>query len=192
MHELYPILSWTLTAIVLSAVLMIFVASVRNGITPMPTSRPVRSMVMREIGRLPEGFEIVEAGSGFGTLGINLARRFPLCRVTGIENSWVPLLVSRLLGRFNRLPRTRLIFRRGDLFEYPYEQADLIVCYLHPAAMRRLGPILRERAKEGAKIVSVFFAFDDWTPDSAAVCGDLHRTKVYVYHVRRHPLDVRV
>ncbi len=192
MHGFYEMLSWTLTAIVLLAFLLIFAASVRNGITPMPTSRPVRRMVMREIGRLPEGSEIVEAGSGFGTLGLNLARRFPLCRITGVENSLVPLWASRLLGWANRLPKSRLTFRRGDLFDYPYEQADLIVCYLHPAAMRRLEPILRERAEEGTKIVSVFFAFDDWDPDSVTVCGDLHRTKIYVYHVRRHPLDLLV
>ncbi|OWA37968.1 hypothetical protein B9G55_06765 [Saccharibacillus sp. O16] len=189
---MYGILSWTLTAVVLLAFLLIFVTSVRNGITPMPTSRLVRRMVMREIGQLSEGSEIVEAGSGFGTLAVNLARRFPRCRITGVENSWVPLLFSRLLGWGNRLPKSRLTFRRGDLFVYPYEQANVVVCYLHPAAMRRLGPILWERAEEGTKVVSVFFAFEDWDPESVTVCGDLHRTKVYVYHVRRHPLDLLV
>lgn len=193
MHEFYLILSWSLAAIVLVLILLIFVSSIRNGITPMPTSRPVRSMVMREIDRLPEGSEIVEAGSGFGTLAVNLARRFPLCRVTGVENSLVPLWGSRLLAAVNRLPKSRLAFRRGDLFEYPYADVDLIVCYLHPAAMRRLGPILRERAKSGTRIVSVFFAFDDWEPTSVGVCSDLYRTKVYVYRVgRQHPLDLKV
>ncbi|WP_235946423.1 class I SAM-dependent methyltransferase [Saccharibacillus alkalitolerans] len=192
MHELYLILSWTLAAVVLLLLLLIVIASVRNGITPMPTSRPVRRMVMREIGMLANRSEIVEAGSGFGTLALNLARRFPMCRVTGVENSLVPLLAARLLGRINRMGPSRLAFRRGDLFRYPYEEADLVVCYLHPAAMRRLGPVLQEKAKEGARIVSVFFAFDDWEPDSVLVCGDLYRTKVYVYSVRRHPLDLRV
>ena len=70
---------------------------------------------------------------------------------------------------------------------------DLIVCYLHPAAMRRLGPVLRERAKNGTRVVSVFFAFDDWEPASVTVCSDWYRTKVYVYYVgRQHPLDLKV
>lgn len=193
MYEFDLILSGSLAAAVWVMLLLIVVSSVRNGITPMPTSRPVRRMVMREIGRMPEGGEIVEAGSGFGTLALNLVRRFPLCRVTGIENSLVPLIGSRLLGLANRQPKSRLRFRRGDLFKYPYEQADLVVCYLHPAAMRRLGPVLRERAGAGTRVVSVFFAFDDWEPSSVAVCNDLYRTKVYVYHVgRMRPLDVKV
>lgn len=193
MHAFYLILSWSLAAIVLVFILLIFISSIRNGITPMPTSRPVRSIVMREIDRLPEGSEVVEAGSGFGTLAVNLARRFPLSRITGVENSLVPLWGSRLLAAANRLPESRLAFRREDLFEYPYGEVDLIVCYLHPAAMRRLGPVLRERAKSGTRIVSVFFAFDDWEPTSVAICSDLYRTKVYVYHVgRQHPLDLKV
>lgn len=193
MHAFYLILSWSLAAVVLLLILLIFISSIRNGITPMPTSRPVRRMVMRKIDRLPEGSRIVEAGSGFGTLAVNLARRFPLCQVTGVENSLVPLIGSRLLAVMNRLPKSRLVFRRGDLFKYPYADVDLIVCYLHPAAMRRLGPVLRERAKSGTRVVSVFFAFDDWEPTSVAVCSDLYRTKVYVYHVgRQHPLDLKV
>ncbi|GGO05992.1 class I SAM-dependent methyltransferase [Saccharibacillus kuerlensis] len=192
MHELYLILSWTLAAIVLLLLLLIVGSSIRNGITPMPTSRPVRRTVMREIGILADRSEIVEAGSGFGTLALNLSRRFPMCRVTGIENSLVPLLASRLLQWANRLPQSRLQFRRGDLFQYPYEEADLVVCYLHPAAMRRLTPVLKERAKDGSRIVSVFFALEDWEPESVEVCGDMNRTKVYVYRVNRHPLDVRV
>lgn len=192
MQDWYLILSVSLAAVVLLLVLLIVAASIRNGITPMPTSRLVRRMVMQQIGLPADRSEIVEAGSGFGTLALQLARRFPMCRITGIENSIVPLLISRLLGRFNRMPRSRLEFRRGDLFEQAYETSDLVVCYLHPAAMRRLGPILRQRAKEGSKIVSVFFAFDDWEPESVEVCGDMYRTKVYVYRVRRHPLDIRV
>lgn len=192
MPEATLIISGALAAIVLLLVVLIVAASVRNGITPMPTSPSVRRVVMQQIGRPANDSEIVDAGAGFGTLALQLARRFPACRVTGIENSIVPLLAARLLGRANRMPRTRLVYRRGDLFRYPYESADVIVCYLHPAGMRRLGPILRERAREGTKIVSVFFAFDDWEPDSALVCSDLYRTKVYVYRVRRHPLDIRV
>lgn len=188
----YGILSGSLAAIVLVVVLLIVVASIRNGITPMPTSRPVRRMVMQQIGLPADRSEIVEAGSGFGTLALNLTRRFPMCRVIGVENSWVPLLFSRLLGLANRMPKSRLEFQRRDLFEYPYETADLVVCYLHPAAMRRLGPVLRERAKEGSTIVSVFFAFDDWEPESVTVCEDMHRTKIYVYRIRRHPLDIQV
>ncbi|MDO3411809.1 class I SAM-dependent methyltransferase [Saccharibacillus sp. CPCC 101409] len=195
MHGLYEIVSWSLAGIVLLLLLLIVYASVRNGISPMPTSRPVRRMVMREIGRLPNRGHIVEAGSGFGTLALNLTRRFPLCKVTGVENSLIPLLSSRLLASANRMPRSRLSFRRGDLFAYEYENADLVVCYLHPAAMRRLGPILRERVADGTRVVSVFFAFDDWEPDTIAVCGDLYRTKVYTYTVRlplEHPVDIRV
>jgi len=192
-HELYIILSMALAVVVLILLLLIVAFSVRNGITPMPTSRSVRQMVMQQIDQVPEGTQMIEAGSGFGTLAIQLARRFPLSQVIGVENSIVPVWSSRFLAWTNRLPASRLTFRRTDLFDYPYEEADLIVCYLHPAAMRRLRPILQERAKNGTRVVSVFFAFDHWEPTSVEICRDLYRTKVYMYHVgKSHRLDVQI
>jgi len=76
-----------------------------------------------------------------------------------------------------------LAFVRGDLYAYPYEEVDVVVCYLYPGAMRRLDPLLKAKLQPGAAVISLCFALPGWTPVRTVVCGDLYRTKVYVYQV---------
>lgn len=155
----------------------------------MPSTARVRAAVAEEVSRLAAYGTIVEAGAGWGTLAFELARRFPGSRITGIENSPVPLWTARCLGRLALRYRQgaqiavqpRIRFIRGDLYDYSYECADVVVCYLYPGAMKRLGPILRKRLPSGARVVSVCFAIPGWVPERVVVCGDTLRTKVYVY-----------
>lgn len=161
----------------LLAVLSIVWHSWRNGISPMPASSPVRRAVAAELLRLGPRGSAVEAGSGWGSLALHTARRCPGWRLIGIENSPLPLAVSRLLAR--RRPEMR--FMRGDLFAYPYEDADAVICYLYPGAMNRLAPLLRRHLAPGACVISVCFALPGWTPVRTVVCADLYRTPVYVY-----------
>ncbi|MMZ65243.1 hypothetical protein D1872_276380 [compost metagenome] len=96
----------------------------------------------------------------------------------------VSFLLSRgLLPRRGHSLGKRLVFRRADLYKWPLEQTDVIVCYLYPAAMQRLSSRLHERLLPGATIISVCFALPDWQPERVIVCKDIQRTKVYVYKV---------
>ncbi|WP_052723560.1 class I SAM-dependent methyltransferase [Paenibacillus wulumuqiensis] len=139
-----------------------------------------------------QGPLIIEAGSGWGTMALHLARYCQPCRVVGIENSLVPLVVSRLLALLPGRAPIRLI--RGDMYEYAYEQGDLIVCYLFPGAMTRLNPILRERTRPGTYIISVYFALPDWEPEQVITCQDVHRTRIYIYRTgsRVYKVEKRV
>lgn len=181
----YDIVSFTLAAAVLLAVVSIVYASWRNGISPMPAPALVRRAVASEINRMPERGVIVEAGSGWGTLALHILRHCTCKELVGVENSLVPLWVSRisvrlLLSRKSPL-RGRVSFVRGNLYSYPFERADLVVCYLYPGAMERLSPILRERLAPGAAVVSVCFALPGWRPERIVTSSDLYRTKIYVY-----------
>lgn len=185
----YEAVPAVLAVIVFLAMVSIVCASWRNGISPMPSSARVRTAVAVEVNRLAAYGMIVDAGAGWGTLAFELARRCPGSRIIGIENSPVPLWTARCLGRiaFRYRQRTRLAmqsrirFIRGDLYDYSYECADVVVCYLYPGAMKRLGPILRKRLPTGARVISVCFAVPGWVPERVVVCGDPLRTKVYVY-----------
>lgn len=206
------IVSTILLVIALLAVLSIVYYSWRNGISPLPSSMLLRSKVAEEVLRLSQIQEldhplfkletddpaqrysmiqqhmeyktrqktIIETGSGWGTLALFLAKHCPEYQVKGIENSLVPLWISRLWSRLEKVPVT---FIRGDMYQYPYEEANMIVCYLFPGAMRQLSTIFRERAVAYTYIISVYFALPDWTPEKIIQCVDIHRTKIYIYKV---------
>jgi hypothetical protein len=181
MDFLYSILSGVLVGAVLLLLLSIVYVSWKNGISPMPASAVVRRAVAAEINRFSDRGLIVDAGSGWGTLALFVARHCSGWRIIGIENSRIPFWISRLLSRFNF--STNVSFIKGDLYTYPYESVDLVVCYLYPGAMKRLNTIFREKMTPGARVISVCFALPGWQSERVITCGDLYRTKVYVYTV---------
>ncbi len=206
------VVSTVLLVVVLLAVLSIVYYSWRNGISPLPASALIRSKIAEEVLRLSKIQEldrplfklktddpverystiqqhmdyktrpktIIETGSGWGTLAIFLAQHCPEYKVTGIENSFIPFWISKLWARFEKVSVNWI---RGDMYQYPYEEANMIICYLFPGAMKRLNPILRERATTYTYIISVYFALPDWTPEKVVQCVDIHRTKIYIYKV---------
>ncbi len=185
----YQIVSILLVAVVFLAALSIVYMSWKNGISPMPSSTLVRQAVAEEVNWLSGKGVIVEAGSGWGTLALHVAKHCPGWRIIGIENSFLPLWVSRIASRLasrfhpttsNTAPNS-VTFIRGDLYKYPYEEADLVICYLYPGAMKRLNPIFRQRLAPGVRVISVCFALPEWQPERIITCGDLYRTQVYVY-----------
>lgn len=185
------IASILLIALSLIAVLSIVYKSWRNGISPMPSSARVRRAVAEAIRRLEAGPGlIVEAGSGWGTLGISVAKSCEGWRVLGIENSPIPLLISRIAAWLTFGVRGRATFIRGDLYRYPYEKADIVLCYLYPGAMERLGPILRQKLSPHARVVSICFAIPGWRAERVIQVNDLFRTSIYVYEMQEPRLPV--
>lgn len=180
---LYQMVSSLLMLTVLLALLSIVFISWKNGISPMPSSAPVRRMVMKEIKRLPSEGIMVEAGSGWGTVALQAAKVCPGWKVIGIENSLIPLWVSRIAARLDRRGKyaNQVTFIGGDLYSYQYENADLVVCYLYPGAMKRLSVILRDQLAPNAQIISICFALPGWEPEQIITCTDTYRTKVYLY-----------
>ncbi|MDF2960765.1 MAG: class SAM-dependent methyltransferase [Paenibacillus sp.] len=192
---LYPVVSALIIGAVFLAMLSIVYRSWRNGISPMPSSAPVRRAVADEVNRLAGRSKVVEAGSGWGTLALHLARRCPGKQLIGIENSPVPLWISRLAARL-MVPEasesssgSSIMFIRGDIYSYPYEDADIVVCYLYPGAMKRLSQVFERRLAPGAQVISICFALPGWRPERVVTCGDLYRTKVYVYAVEGNRPD---
>lgn len=192
-------MSATVSSILTSILLLLLLIGVgaivyrswRNGISPMPASAAVRLAVVRELQQLERAAPleraasqkglspIVEAGAGWGTLAFAIARAQAHWRIVGIENSAIPWLFSRLARRWGGYSQVGLI--RGNLYEFPYETAGTVVCYLYPEAMRRLDPLLRARLTPGTRVVSLCFALPGWQPTKVITCRDLYRTKIYIY-----------
>lgn len=189
--SVYPILTAIFLLLLLLVVVAIVYRSWRNGISPMPTSAPVRQAVITEMKQLERAAAlageapmatvnpIIEAGAGWGTLALALAKAYPHWRIIGVENSLIPWVFSRLSLRWSAYSQVQ--FLRGDLYAFPYETAGTVICYLYPGAMRRLDPLLREKLLPGARVISICFALPGWQPRKIVTCRDLYRTKIYIY-----------
>lgn len=185
------IAAWIFALAVLLSVMSIVLVSWRNGISPMPASKAVRAAVAREVSRITGYGHLIEAGSGWGTLGLEVIRRCPGVRLTGIENSSLPLWWSQWLtflytccppNAVNRKPlRSKMLFKRGDIYSWSYQDADIILCYLFPGAMEKLAEKFKRDLTPGAAVISVCFSIPGKQPARIITCKDSLRTKLYVY-----------
>jgi len=117
---------------------------------------------MLEIAGVNPGELMLDLGSGTGSALIAAAAQG--ARATGIEIN--PFFVWYSRWRIRRRGLSHLAsVARGDLFEYPTGDADVIFLFLVPDALRRLYPKLRSELKPGSRIVSYLFPIDGWMPE---------------------------
>lgn len=151
------------------------------GITPTPTSTKVKKQILHLLPKNIRG-EIVELGSGWGTLAFALARQFPCNAVRGYEISLIPYLLSLGVAHWFSYPNLRLI--REDFFNVSLTQASLVVCYLYPEAMMRLKVKFERELAPETYILSHTFAIPGWIPVAFARAPDLYQTPIYLYQMR--------
>lgn len=145
----------------------------------MPTSRKARKALF---SLLPDGCEnIFELGSGWGNLIFPLAKNFPASRIHAIEGSPLPWFFSIVVQKILLFPN--LTIRRKNFFTISLKEADLVVCYLYPGAMRRLKEKFQEELKPGAYVATNTFAVPGWVPDKILKVNDLWGTCIYLYKV---------
>ena len=173
-----------LLAVLLGGVASIVFHTLRTGISPMPTAPKVRRHLLSLIPPEQEG-TVLELGSGWGTLAFALADRCPRAQVVAFELSPLPYTLSRLRPRLASRPNLRLV--RQDFLRASFAGASLVVCYLFPGGMARLGPKLLAALPPGARIVSSTFALRGWKPLRTVLVDDLYRTPVYLYEVPAPP-----
>ena len=123
--------------IALAAISLILAGTIITKVPPMPSSAKARRAMLRLIddaGVVPS--TIYDLGSGWGGLAANLARGFPTARVTGVELSPLPWVMS-WLWQVIMGPRN-LNFRFGNALKVDLTDADLVVCFLCPVVMHVL------------------------------------------------------
>lgn len=162
--------------ILLFIVLSILFWTLRNGISPMPSSRKATQTILSLIP--PGNRTIYELGSGWGNLAYAIAKQYPDRRVIGYETSLVPYWIARLLFR-----RGNLRFERKNFFSKNLRDAGLIVCYLYPGAMRQLKEKFQKELLPGTQILSNTFALPGWEPQHIVEVDDLYKTKIYRYEI---------
>ena len=162
------------------AVASIIYYGIRLGITPMPSSH--KAVRPRPRPKIPG--RIVDLGSGWGTLAYPIANRFPDADVVGCELSPIPWIYSRLKGLFVRRPN--LTLHRRSVFDIDLTAVDVVVVFLHPAAMRKLGPKFEQELGPGTLVLSNTFPVPNWEPVQTIHLGKSWLSTsndIYVYRV---------
>lgn len=170
-------------ALVVLGVVLVVAASIlwstlRTGMPPMPSIGRAPEAMLAMVPESPGG-AIVDMGSGWGTLAIRFARRFPHIRVVGYEVSFFPWLVSVLLARLMRLQNLR--FHRRDFREADLEGVAVVLCYLMPGGMQAVQQRLAHDPGSVRWVISHCFALRGREPEAVKELPDLYATPVYRY-----------
>lgn len=167
--------------LILSALasLLIIYSSIKNGISPMPTSSKVKTKLF-QISLNPKPGPIYELGSGWGTLAFTLAKKYPSHHIAAYETSWIPYLYCLVRNYF--FPFPNLHFYRVNFYTISLKNASMIFCYLYPAAMQRLISKFSQELPPGTIVVTHTFALPTKKYDLMEEINDLYHTKIYVYY----------
>ena len=157
----------------------IIITTLRNGISPMPTSYKVKRDLLKLIPPETKG-KVFELGSAWGTLAFPLAKALPNCQVNAYENSFFPYLFSVLRKAF--FPLSNLLFHYQNFHGIPLKEAKLITCYLFPGGMEILKEKMERELTKGCVVISHTFVVPGWKPKEIIEVDDLYKTKIYLYH----------
>lgn len=147
---------------------------------PTPNER-VRKML--ELAGAKPGMRIYDVGCGDGRM-VRMATNEFGADAIGFELSPPVFLWAKIRQFFWR--SNHKIFLR-DFRAINLSDADAIVCYLLPEAMKRLGEKLEKELKIGAKVVSYAFAIEGWNPTHIEPkIKEKNYCKILVYEIGKH------
>ena len=127
-----------------------------------------------------DGRTLIDLGSGWGTLLLPLAEKFPQHNFVGVERAFTPYQVSKL--RATKLPN--LTFIKGDLFDYDLSKIDVAISFLIGFIMPALTKKFKEELPKGAIVYSPRFPLTEIKPDRVVDLGNKMET-FYVYTMKK-------
>jgi hypothetical protein len=167
-----------LIACILIIAISIVLTSMKTGISPSPSSSKTFRAIVAATENSGTG-PIVDLGSGWGTLVVALARKYPHRQVVGYELSLVPWLFSSIRKSVSGLDN--LILYRKDFLNADLSDASVLTCYLFPGGMVSLKDKLERDNISEVLIVSSTFALPSSRPIQVIRVKDIYRTPVYLY-----------
>jgi len=173
------LLEQILLAFILLTALSIVWSTLQTGISPMMSSGKACQAMLASIDR-PANGPLIDLGSGWGTLVIAVARKYPDQQVLGYELSWFPWLISIIRKYCLRLDNLTLY--RKDFKNAELSNASILFCYLFPGGMVALHKKLSRELLNGILIVSNTFALPSCQPTKVIRLKDVYQTPIYVYY----------
>lgn len=105
---------------------------------------------------------VLDLGAGDGRYLVAAVRQYQ-ARAIGFEITLLAWLAAWLRLRFSgTFGRAQILYR--DFFRQDLSAANVVICFLTPRAMAKLGPKLKRELKPGTRVLSYAFAIPDWTP----------------------------
>lgn len=131
-------------------------------------------------GLLPanKSIRFVDVGSGLGGLLFHLERSRPEIRLTGIELSPVPWLISYVR---TRLSQSEIKFILGDYEKLDFSEFDVIFAFLSPVVMEELWRKLDKEMRPGSLFLSLAFPIPGKEPDFV-IQAEQDRAVIYGYY----------
>lgn len=121
---------------------------------------------------------VMDLGSGWGTLLLPLAKRFPNHQFVGIERGFLPFWISVFRAR----KLDNLTFLRQDFFTTNISKADIIFVFLLNSTMAKLTAKIKTEMKTGSTIIANRFPMKDEKPFKEVSLG----SKYYTYYVYKN------
>ncbi len=162
----------------LIAAVSIVITSMKTGISPSPSSGKTVRVIVEATENSGTG-PMVDLGSGWGTLVVALAKKYPHRQVTGYELSLVPWLFSSIRKYVSGLDN--LILNRLDFMDADLSDVSVLTCYLFPGGMVSLKDKLGRDNLSDVIIVSSTFALPESNPVKVVRVKDIYRTPIYLY-----------
>jgi len=156
----------------------VVLTSMKTGVSASPSSSKTYRAIATAMENSGTG-PIVDLGSGWGTLVVALARKYPHRKVIGYELSFVPWLFSLICKSVSGLDN--LILHHRDFLDADLSDASVLTCYLFPRGMVSLEDKLDRENASNVLIVSSSFALPSSEPTKVIRVKDIHRTSVYLY-----------
>jgi SAM-dependent methyltransferase len=182
--ELFPPLS-TFQTVLLIIILIPTLIALITGAPWVPTPQD-RVEKMLELGKIKKGEKVFDLGCGDGRL-VHLASIKYGANATGLEFSPLIFALATSLQPWYWFKGSQARIRFKNFYRVNLKEADVIVTYLLPHAMRRVQKKCEKELKKGARVISYAFPITDWTP--------IHRQKrnrkkqygpIWVYEMGKH------
>ncbi len=168
-----------LLVFVLLIALSIIWSTLQTGISPMMSSGKACQAMLAAIDK-PTNGPLIDLGSGWGTLVIAVARKYPHLQVLGYELSWFPWLVS-IIRKYS-LGLDNLTLYRKDFKHAELSNAAILFCYLFPSGMVDLHKKLSCERLNEMLIVSNTFALPSCQPVKVIRLKDIYQTPIFIYY----------
>lgn len=162
--------------ILLVAVFISAVAANRSASPFWPTPEAVVRIALREAG-VKKDDTVYDLGAGAGSVVLVADRDFE-ADAHGFEISLLFYLIAIVRIRLAGL-KARMHFK--SFFDADLAQADIIFCFLLGTAIKKLWPVIKQRARPGTKIISYRFRFHDLEPIKIIPID--HQRNVYIYEM---------
>ncbi|MCK9260915.1 MAG: methyltransferase type 12 [Azoarcus sp.] len=168
--------AWYLAAFTLLA--LIYWSSFRTQV-PLYLSNSKTAAAFADLLPTDRPQQVMDIGSGTGSLLRMLARLRPDSHFTGIESAPAPWAMGWVLGR----GIANLEWCRGDFFARSWQGQDVVYAFLSPVPMSAVWQKASREMPAGSMLVSNSFAIPGHDPERVVEVDDRRRTRLLVYRI---------